>query len=285
MRTRTIAECIDRYYKIHLKDEFKPTWRKMARLKRATEGRNKRNEESKVLATVTKVVRHRYDNLPRQDSAPAGSWRFPPVMSDERLKLVPPLQAHFDSNTQFPLASEDSLRGHARTNGRRRPLGSSPVQPLPLPMASPAGVDDAADPASLSPAGGIHLGDGPGVNHLLGPSMGLLRGGTLGPPPLTGYPPLAPEASLLPFPVPPTSKPSFQKVQSCGAFLRSSVHVAAVGDASCSEHTTPCLHVVYPAEFHNACLIMFADSLSTRAPTCVLRGQYHLHTLTVVCSG
>jgi hypothetical protein len=112
--TRTIAECIDRYYKIHLRDEFKPTWRKMARLKRAQEGRNKRNEESKVLATVTKVARHRYDSLPRQDSF---AWRFPPV-SDERLRLVPPVTARdFDSSASEGM--RDVMFFHGMTTGAR----------------------------------------------------------------------------------------------------------------------------------------------------------------------
>lgn len=217
--TRNIAECIDRYYKIHLRDEFKPTWRKMARLKRAADGRNKRNEESKVLATVTKVARHRYDSLPRQDLAPAGAWKFPPV-STERLKLLQPVTARdFDNTTPspspFPLGSEDSLRGHSKSNGRRR-VGSSPV----LPMVTHAGLDDVAEPMGLSPSGDMNFGGLGRMNHLPGPSASLPVGASLGPP-LAGFPPLSPSASLLPLPtVPSHSKQAFQKVRSCGTVLR-----------------------------------------------------------------
>lgn len=212
--TRNIAECIDRYYKIHLRDEFKPTWRKMARLKRATDGRNKRNEESKVLATVSKVARHRYDSLPRQDSS---AWRFPPV-SDERLRLVPPVTARdFDSNTQLPLSNEDSLRSHSRQNGRKRVMGSmltSPVQPLP--MAMPTGIDDAAEPGSLLPPGGPNFGDLATEDHtLLCASVSHANSFPLGPPPLAGLQPLSASASLLPLPEVPMKHP-FPKVSSCG---------------------------------------------------------------------
>lgn len=233
--TRNIAECIDRYYKIHLRDEFKPTWRKMARLKRATEGRNKRNEESKVLATVTKVPRHRYDSLPRQDSS---TWRFPAV-SDERLRMVPPVTARdFDNNTQLPLASEDSLKGHSRQNGRKRVMGnvfSSPSQPLA--MAKSAALDHAAESMSLLPPGSISFGDLTAGNHtLLGASASLpasLPSGTLlGVPPLAGLQPLPASASLLPLPEVPIQHP-FPKVRSCGAMLESRLLYAAHSCSLC----------------------------------------------------
>lgn len=208
--TRNIAECIDRYYKIHLRDEFKPTWRKMSRLKRATDGRNKRSEESKVLATVTKVARHRYDSLPRQDSV---AWRFPPV-SDERLRQVPPVTARdFDSNTQ--LASEDSLRGHSRPNGRKRIISNmlaSPVQPFSIEQS--AGLDEAADTTSLLSPGGIHLRDLTAGSHSL-LTASLPAGAALGPPPLDGLQPLSASASLLPLPDVPIS--TFPKVRSTPA--------------------------------------------------------------------
>lgn len=65
--SRSIADCIDRYYKVHLRDEFKPTWRKMARIKRAVDGKHKREEHSKVLAPVGKVAAR-----PRHSAWPGG---------------------------------------------------------------------------------------------------------------------------------------------------------------------------------------------------------------------
>lgn len=206
--TRSIAECIDRYYKIHLKDEFKPTWRKMARLKRAGDGRNKRNEESKVLATVTRVPRHRYDSLPRHDQpTPASTWRFPPV-SDERLRMVPPVTARDFDSTPLTLGAEDSLKGYSRTNSRKRP-GSvlSPGQPLSLPKTS---LDDAVEPLSLLRPGGISFADlRDGGHSVVGGSASLPVGGS---PPLAGVQPLSASASLLPLPEVPT-KHAFPKVR------------------------------------------------------------------------
>ena len=175
--TRSIAECINRYYKIHMKDEFKPTWRKMARLKRAPDGRNKHLHDSKVFnsAVPPKVPRRStYDSMPRHDSGPQ-NWRgnsaqpstshlpaasstshfvFPHLSEDRVKKLqggdqprdfdVHDPMLHARCSLNGPAAPPVDLnKGHMRQNGRRRsgPNGmlASTAHSLPLSTDMDAG--------------------------------------------------------------------------------------------------------------------------------------------------
>jgi hypothetical protein len=208
--THSVAECIDRYYKLHLTDEdnFNFTMRKVKRMKRTT---SKRAEESKVLASVTKVARHRYETVPRHDPS---AWRFPPV-SDERLNMVAPLTARdFSSGAPLPFTSEDSLKGKSKPNGHNRVYGNvhaSPVQPYAL--ANSAGLDDTAETMSLSPPGSLSFGDmGAGNLSQLGVNACLATGAALSARPLAGLQPLPPSASLHPLPEIPVKNP-FPKVR------------------------------------------------------------------------
>lgn len=121
--SRSIADCIDRYYKVHLRDEFKPTWRKMARIKRAVDGKHKREEHSKVLAPVGKVSsRPRHSawsgGALHMSASPAMHW---PPMSTTRLTAAVSETAGDFGMTIASLGSEhEPNRPSGRHQGRRR---------------------------------------------------------------------------------------------------------------------------------------------------------------------
>lgn len=115
--TRSIADCIDRYYKVHLRDEFKPTWRKMARIKRAVDGKNKREEHSKVLAPVAKVAprpRHSAWAGGAVHAGSAGGVHWPP-MNPARLTAAASGTA---GDFGMALASLGSMPESSRLPGR-----------------------------------------------------------------------------------------------------------------------------------------------------------------------
>lgn len=115
--TRSIADCIDRYYKVHLRDEFKPTWRKMARIKRAVDGKNKREEHSKVLAPVAKVAprpRHSAWAGGAGQAGSAGGVHWPPMNSARLTAAVSGTAGDFG----MALASLGSMPESGRLPGR-----------------------------------------------------------------------------------------------------------------------------------------------------------------------
>lgn len=120
--TRSIADSIDRYYKVHLRDEFKPTWRKMARIKRAADGKNKREEHSKVLAPVPRVpVRQRHSAWSggSTHAGASANVHWPP-MSTARLTAAASGNVGDFGVSLAALESMPEARSQARQQDRRR---------------------------------------------------------------------------------------------------------------------------------------------------------------------
>eukprot|EP00892_Ulva_mutabilis_P006649 jgi/Ulvmu1/4356/UM002_0081.1 len=121
--TRSIADCIDRYYKVHLRDEFKPTWRKMARIKRAAEGKHKREEHSKVLAPVSRAParpRHSVWTGGAAQAGPSASVHWPPMSTARLTAAATGHVGDFGMSLAALESLPDSSRTHSRQQERRR---------------------------------------------------------------------------------------------------------------------------------------------------------------------